>query len=94
MTDPDYDPKVYLAVDIKQAAVDMIEAIGVMYGCAFYDNSGVNVAFANIEDAVNKAVRATANYKRAIASGRERVTRAEYEASPCAEAAPDAAGAS
>lgn len=72
-----HSPETYLHVDIRQAATDMIESVGVMSANHLSDKRW---AFEDIERAAQKAARSVAAYKSALLHGKERLTRNEYDA--------------
>lgn len=82
-----HTPFTFLSVYIKQAGIDMIEAVAEMSALLqCREHGSVQYRLKDIEKAVATAQRSIAAYKRLVAAGRELATREEFEADPVAEA--------
>jgi hypothetical protein len=80
MTVQQYRPRVFLAVKIKAAATNMIEAVGLLKGSTVGEFHPRGRHMAELRAAVNRASEAVAGWDRAIAEGRSQMTPAEFDA--------------
>lgn len=78
-----YTPFIYLATDMKQAAGDIIEAIGALSVLGHTDSDRARsierMEMRELQKAADKVAKAMRNYEALIKSNIETVTREQYE---------------
>lgn len=81
MSEIAFPPHIMLEVDLKNAGIELVRAEAKMEACRHRDDSrGFESYLRDVEQTIEGIRISFANYKIAIAAGREKLTRAEYNA--------------